>query len=73
MFLNNGNIAYRSGNDFFEFDFANKQIRELASLKLATKPGKQKEQTYISKEQHKLIEFVALQKRNKDLKRFVDY
>ncbi len=69
IFLNNGNVAYRSGDAFFEFDLINGQIRELATLKMAKKPGSQKkQQTYISKEQHKLIDYVALQKRNGELK-----
>lgn len=69
VFLTNGNVAYRSGNDFFEFDAANKQIKELVSLKMSNTPGgKKAPQSYISKEQHKLIEYVSLQRRNSELR-----
>lgn len=69
MFLTNGNIAYRVGNQFFEHSLADNQIRELANLKTSDDPSaKKNEQSYIAKEQHKLIDYVALQARNKQLK-----
>ena len=69
MFLSNGNVAYRIDNIFYEFDSANNQIRELVNLQVTNTPGvSRSEQSYISKEQHKLINYVALQKRNADLK-----
>ncbi|WP_371378710.1 S9 family peptidase [Thalassotalea aquiviva] len=69
MFLSNGHVAYRVGNIFYQFDTLNNQIRELANLKTSNTPGvAREEQSYISKEQHKLIDYIALQKRNSDLK-----
>lgn len=69
MFLASGNVAYRVGNQFFEHSLMNNQVRELANLKTANDPkAKKGEQSYIAKEQHKLIDYVALQARNKQLK-----
>ncbi|TRX57018.1 S9 family peptidase [Thalassomonas sp. M1454] len=69
MFLSNGNVAYRVDNVFYEFDTNKNQVRELVNLQLTNTPGVSRtEQTYISKEQHKLIKYVALQKRNADLR-----
>ncbi|WP_371186053.1 prolyl oligopeptidase family serine peptidase [Thalassotalea maritima] len=63
-FLSDGRVAYRTGNVFYALDLRNNQLRELANLQMANTPGKTKEKTYIAKEQHKLIKFVALQERN---------
>lgn len=67
MFLNNGNVAYRVGNKFFEHSLTKHQVRELASLKLVDET-KDSPQSYIAQEQHKLIDYVSLQARNKSLK-----
>ena len=67
MFLNNGNVAYRVGNKFFEHSLTKHQVRELASLKLVDEI-KDSPQSYIAQEQHKLIDYVSLQARNKSLK-----
>ncbi|MDN3651617.1 prolyl oligopeptidase family serine peptidase [Thalassotalea ponticola] len=64
MFLTNGDIAYRAGNVFYSLNLTTGQLRELANLKMTNTPGKAKAKTYIAKEQHKLIKFVALQERN---------
>jgi len=66
MFLTNGNVAYRVGNKFFEHDLKSNQIIELASL-LTQDKAEQKERSYIAQEQHELIEYIALQARNKQL------
>ncbi|MEW6990942.1 prolyl oligopeptidase family serine peptidase [Colwelliaceae bacterium 6441] len=69
MFLNNGNIAYRVGNIFFEHNISDGRIIELANLKMQKNPESEKPaSTYIAKEQNKLIGYVKLQKRNKALK-----
>ena len=67
MFLNNGNVAYRVANKFFEHDLSNNQIKELANLKLED-AAKESEASYIAKEQAQLINYVALQARNKELR-----
>ncbi len=68
MFLTNGNIAYRVGNSFFEHSISRNQIKELATLKMTLDPADEKADTYISQEQHKLIDYIALTKRNRDLR-----
>jgi dipeptidyl aminopeptidase/acylaminoacyl peptidase len=69
LFLTNGKIAYRTGNSFYSHDLSTGQIVELANLQMADKPkGVQKPTSYIAKEQHKLISYIALQQRNSELK-----
>lgn len=69
MFLSSGNVAYRVNNKFFEHDLTNNRIIELASLKMQPEPTTDSDDTsYIASEQSKLINYVALQKRNKALK-----
>ncbi|WP_241242370.1 prolyl oligopeptidase family serine peptidase [Thalassotalea sp. G2M2-11] len=69
MFLNNGNVAYRVANKFFEHDVRENKITELASLKLQNAPKSNKESSYIAKEQNKLIGYIALQQKNERLKK----
>ena len=70
MFLNNGNVAYRVGNNFFEHDLSSNKIIELANLQLKKDPKDSEEsQSYIASEQHDLIAYVALQKRNSELRK----
>ncbi len=68
MFLTNGNVAYRIGNVFYAHDMNSQKIIELANLKVTDgeTPAEDSE-SYIAAEQHELIEYVALQKRNKAL------
>lgn len=69
MFLTNGNVAYRVGNVFYAHDMTSQKIIELANLKMTDgeKPANDTP-SYIATEQHDLIEYVALQQRNKDLR-----
>ncbi|NQZ24572.1 MAG: prolyl oligopeptidase family serine peptidase [Colwellia sp.] len=70
MFLNNGNVAYRVGNKFFEHDLTNNRIIELANLQLKADPKETKSNdSYIASEQNDLISYVALQKRNSELRK----
>lgn len=70
MFLNSGNVAYCVGDKFFEHDLSNNRIIELASLKMQKDPkSSEKEKSYLAKEQSKLIDYVALQQRNKELRK----
>jgi len=69
MFLTNGNIAYRIGDIFYAHDLNTGQVLELANLQMAEKPkGLQAPSSYLAKEQHKLISYIALQQRNSKLK-----
>ena len=69
MFLTNGNVAYRIDNTFFEHVLNANQIKELASLKMTKSADENTPpSSYISQEQHKLIDYVALKERNKVLK-----
>ena len=69
IFLTNGNIAYQVGNVFFEHNLTTGQVVELANLQMANKPKLIEAPTnYLAKEQHKLIDYIALQHRNSKLK-----
>lgn len=69
QFLTNGNIAYRIDNVFYAHDLNTGQVIELANLQLSDKPkGVQAPESYLAKEQHKLINYIALQHRDNELK-----
>jgi len=69
LFLTNGNIAYQVGNVFYVQDITTGQLKELASLQMSEKPaGVVEPKSYLAKEQHKLIDYIALQQRNSKLK-----
>jgi dipeptidyl aminopeptidase/acylaminoacyl peptidase len=69
MFLTNGNIAYQIGNVFYSHNLATGQVIELANLQMTDKPtGIEAPTSYLAKEQHKLIDYIALQHRNSKLK-----
>lgn len=69
IFLNNGNIAYQVGNTFYSHNTSSGQLKELATLVMSEKPTDVKEpSSYLAKEQHKLIDYIALQKKNSKLK-----
>lgn len=69
MFLTNGNVAYRVGNVFYAHDMESQKIIELANLKMTGgDKSSDSNMNYLAKEQSELIEYVALQKRNKDLR-----
>ncbi|MFY8274928.1 prolyl oligopeptidase family serine peptidase [Pseudoalteromonas sp. SSDWG2] len=65
QFLNDNSLVYRVGNMFMHVDLQSGLHTELVNLKLEDKPVKVNEpSTYIAKEQHKLIDYVALQHKN---------
>jgi len=68
QFLNDGSLAFREGNTFFKVDLSTGQQVELVNLHLSDAPkGIQEPSSYIAKEQHKLIDYIALShKNNKD-------
>ncbi|KGJ86726.1 S9 family peptidase [Colwellia psychrerythraea] len=69
VFLTNDNIAYQVGNIFYAHNVQTGQIKELANLKMSEKPtGIQPPKSYLAVEQHKLIDYMALQQRNSELK-----
>ena len=69
MFLTDGNVAYRVGNVFYAHDMTSQKIIELANLEMTDGSKSNAAPTsYIAKEQNELIEYVALQQRNKDLR-----
>ncbi|PCH96114.1 MAG: S9 family peptidase [Gammaproteobacteria bacterium] len=69
MFLTNGNVAYRVDNVFYAHNLTTGQVIELANLQMTAKPkGVQEPSSYLAKEQHKLINYIALQQRNSKLK-----
>ena len=69
IFLTNGDIAYQVGNVFYGHNLQTGQIKELANLKMSGKPaGILAPKSYLAKEQHKLIDYIALQQRNSELK-----
>ncbi|NQZ25233.1 MAG: S9 family peptidase [Colwellia sp.] len=68
LFLTNGDIAYQVGNVFYAHNLQTGQIKELASLKMSAKPaGVTEPKSYLAKEQHKLIDYIALGHRNSKL------
>ncbi len=69
IFLTNGEVAYRIANIFYAHNIETGQIKELVNLQMASKPSGVKEpESYLAKEQHKLINYIALQHQNSKLK-----
>lgn len=66
QFLNDGRLVYREGAKFYKVDLITGFTFELANLKMADKPkGVVEPKDYIAKEQHKLIDYIALMHKNK--------
>ncbi|TMM44789.1 S9 family peptidase [Colwellia ponticola] len=69
IFLTNGDVAYQVANVFYAHNLQTGQIKELASLHMSAKPaGVSAPTSYLAKEQHKLINYIALQHKNSQLK-----
>ncbi|GAB2929325.1 S9 family peptidase [Rheinheimera gaetbuli] len=65
QFLRDGRIVYREGWTFYAQSLQDSQRTELASLKLSDAPkAPAQPKGYLAQEQHKLIEFIALEQRN---------
>ncbi|WP_215398513.1 S9 family peptidase [Rheinheimera oceanensis] len=65
LFLLDGRIAYREGWTYYAIDLASGNRTELANLQLAEAPkAPAVPKGYLAQEQHKLIEFVALEQKN---------
>ncbi len=68
MFLNNGNVAYRVGDKFFEHDLSANRVLELASLLMEADPRKaESNKSYLAEQQTKLINYIAVKQNNKAL------
>ncbi|WP_404340125.1 prolyl oligopeptidase family serine peptidase [Pseudoalteromonas mariniglutinosa] len=66
QFLQDGSLVYRQGTAFYKVDLTTGLAVELAKLHLSEAPkGVQEPDTYIAKEQHKLIDYIALTHKNK--------
>lgn len=64
-FLLDGRLTYREGWNWYAENLTSGQRIELVSLKTEDQPkGPTKPKGYLAQEQHKLIEFVALQQKN---------
>ncbi|ABV88831.1 S9 family peptidase [Shewanella pealeana] len=64
-FLNNGDISYWQGDNIFKIHQGSGLVEEIASIKMAAEPkGVQAPSTYIAKQQHRLIQYVAMQQDN---------
>jgi len=69
QFLTNEKIAYRVNDIFYAHDLTTGQVIELANLQMTEEPkGIEAPTSYLAKEQHKLINYIALQQRNSELK-----
>lgn len=63
-FLTNGDIAYWVGSDIYRIHQASGMVEQLAEIKFANEPEGVSEPTgYIAQQQHRLIDYVALQQR----------
>ncbi len=64
-FLTNGDIAFWQGEDLFRIHQDTGLFEQLASVKMANEPQKIKApSSYIAKQQHRLINYVAMQQNN---------
>ncbi len=67
QFLNNGDMVYRHGNRLMRIDHTTFLVDELVNLALSDAQSAQSSSSdYIAKEQEKLIQYVALTKRNQN-------
>jgi dipeptidyl aminopeptidase/acylaminoacyl peptidase len=65
QFLTDGRVAWRQGWDFYAVDLQTGLVSQVASLKLDDAPkAPTVPEGYLAQEQHKLIQFVALEHKN---------
>ncbi|MEN3158117.1 prolyl oligopeptidase family serine peptidase [Alkalimonas sp. NCh-2] len=66
QFLTDGRLAYRSGWQYFAVDPLSGLTEQLFSIRTEDAPkAPSVPESYLAQEQHKLLEFVALQQRNR--------
>lgn len=64
-FLTNGDIAFWQGNTVYRIHQDSGMFEQLASIKMAVQPkGVEAPASYIAKQQHRLIQYVAMQQGN---------
>ncbi len=64
-FLANGDLAYWQAGQIFRLHADSGLVEQLADIKMTKEPAQTKEpETYLAKEQHKLIRYVAKQQEN---------
>ena len=64
-FLNDGTLAYWQGESLFRIHQTSGLVEQLANIKMANEPkGVTEPESYIAKQQHRLINYVALQQSN---------
>lgn len=64
-FLANGDLAYWQAGQVFRLHAGSGLVEQLADIKMTKEPAQTKEpETYLAKEQHKLIRYVAKQQEN---------
>ncbi|QIR13625.1 S9 family peptidase [Shewanella aestuarii] len=64
-FLANGDLAYWQGNNIFRLHNTTGLIEQIANIQMANEPKLiQDPQSYIAKQQHRLINYVAMQHNN---------
>ncbi|MDK1286393.1 prolyl oligopeptidase family serine peptidase [Pseudoalteromonas umbrosa] len=65
QFMLSGELAFKVGHTIFSVDVTTGLTKELVKINKGNKPvGTQEPSTYIAKEQHKLIDYVALTHKN---------
>jgi dipeptidyl aminopeptidase/acylaminoacyl peptidase len=65
MFLTDGRLSWRQDWDFYGLNLQSGELSLLVSLKTEEQPKSPEiPQTYLAKEQHKLIKFIALEHKN---------
>lgn len=65
QFLRDGQLAFRLGLNYFSWDMRTKVTRQLVNLVMQDEPqGIQAPSSYKAQQQHKLIDYVALQHKN---------
>lgn len=68
-FLNNGDIAYWQGDSVFKIHLNTGLVEQLAEIKMAKAPETlQEPSSYLAKQQHRLIQYVALQQQHAQAK-----
>lgn len=65
QFLTSGDLAYWQGESIFKIHSNSGLVEQLADIQMAKAPSKVKDpESYIAKQQHRLIDYVALQHSN---------
>jgi dipeptidyl aminopeptidase/acylaminoacyl peptidase len=64
-FLTNGDLAFWQGNNIFRLHESSGLIEQIVAIQMANEPkGTQEPSSFIAKQQHRLIKYVAIQRDN---------